>query len=441
MAPFVYTPLPTDTSHLNLRLIKLQPSNDRSAQIRCKIIDYPLVPDRSVSHLYECLSYVWGTSEDPSVIKIETAQNTFDFEVTQNLYAALIQLRDPFFERILWVDAVCINQDDDREKTHQVAAMARIYGLASRVVAWLGEEADESALAFQELKSIAQHQQPQHQLVELADKAWHEAPPIDNVETNLSESINNNHARGILAVDAVLNRAYFRRMWILQEVTAARSVVYKCGQAEMQSSTFISGVEGLSRPTDWELRNRIGAFTMILKLSAYRENVKGQAHLNIDTLLHLVQRFHTYEATDLRDKIYALWGLSSDSKMMRNLQPDYGKPWKDLFEELGRTMFGAEAFSLAAPGSQTMLVRSISCALGKVRFSSHPDAWATEQTLAIESMRVSVQLGEKYNWNQDITIKALTGNIQEDDIAFFIPLVRRLVIARPCNCYFRVLSV
>lgn len=62
-----------------------------------------------------------------------------EFPVTVNLHEALLRLRDPAIERIIWIDAVCIDQDDDTEKTHQIGLMSKIYGQANRVIIWLGE--------------------------------------------------------------------------------------------------------------------------------------------------------------------------------------------------------------------------------------------------------------------------------------------------------------
>lgn len=148
------------------------------------------------------MSYVWGIQEGLKTIYIDKVKKL----VTPNLHAALLQLRIPFFERILWVDAICIDQENEKEKTHQVGAMARIYGFANRVVVWLGEEAEQSALAFEELKNLALR----HQISQLFPKA----PQSDdaNVSSKSHEIACNADTEG--AVYALLNRDYFRRMWV-----------------------------------------------------------------------------------------------------------------------------------------------------------------------------------------------------------------------------------
>lgn len=208
MSSALYTPLPADK--FSIRLIKLQPSENTSAPVICKLITYPIASNGSRGHAYECLSYVWGLPEDRKPIHIDTGEAVVAFEATPNLYEALLHLRDPVFEQILWIDAICINQNDDEEKATQVAAMARIYGLAKRVVIWLGSEADGSALAFQRLKDLAQMQQTLDQPAPIDTSSEH--GDLEKVRHRRLSSVDSEQA-----VHALLGRPYFRRMWVCQE--------------------------------------------------------------------------------------------------------------------------------------------------------------------------------------------------------------------------------
>ncbi|KAF2437435.1 HET-domain-containing protein, partial [Karstenula rhodostoma CBS 690.94] len=327
MAPSLYAPLPAD--RFNIRLIKLQPSDNPSAPILCQLVTYPINSDRPGAHSYECLSYVWGTEEYRKCIEIDIGEAVLNFPATPNLYEALLHIRDPVFEQILWIDAICINQDDDEEKATQVAAMARIYGLAKRVVVWLGPEAEGSTLAFEELRNQAQ--------------SYLSADRSSSDETKPKDE-----------ATALLRRPYFRRMWILQEVTAARNILFKCGDAELQTSTFIAGLDALKRLDDWQIRGRILPFLNLIKSSAFRESLKGQTHLNIEPLTTLIDQFHTHDASNPLDKIYALWGLCSDSQSMTRLQPDYRKSWETLLKDLGKIVFGDHSTIAASKDRQMM---------------------------------------------------------------------------------------
>jgi len=139
-------------------------------------------------------------------IYIKSGTQLVEIHVTHNLHAALTKLRDPHFERILWVDALCIDQKDDKEKAHQVGAMAKIYSLARRVVVWLGEESVDSALAFQTLEGTAPN-----------DLYENQSSADENDENDARERRRQAKAtrrKREQAVLALLNRAYFRRMWV-----------------------------------------------------------------------------------------------------------------------------------------------------------------------------------------------------------------------------------
>jgi hypothetical protein len=156
-----YFPLrssPSGHSGDELRLLVLLPDQD-DAEIRCEIQHASLDGPPQ----YEALSYTWGNPKgknslvpcrgDPSAsypIKVDEGY----LKVGYNLIEALKQLRHDTNPRTLWIDAICINQDDSEEKNHQVKAMARIYSGASRVLAWLGEDDEYTDLAFDTLEEL-----------------------------------------------------------------------------------------------------------------------------------------------------------------------------------------------------------------------------------------------------------------------------------------------
>lgn len=91
---------------------------------------------------------MWGSLENKQLTSVDGAQ----LSVTRNLHAALLRLRDPALDRILWVDAICINQQDLKERAEQVQFMAMVYVCASRVLVWLGEEAQGSIEAMKRIE-------------------------------------------------------------------------------------------------------------------------------------------------------------------------------------------------------------------------------------------------------------------------------------------------
>lgn len=179
MAPYNYLPL-THTNQ-SIRLLRLMPHQDQHADIQCELFEYSLQGSDD-DHLYEALSYVWGNPNVTLPISI----TEYRMDVTVNLHAALLRLRNRLFDRVLWIDAICINQNDQNEKISQIQFMVHIYSKALRVVAWLGEAADNSHLAFQDICADG------------ADE-FRSVPYSNEIE-----------AAGL----ALLQRPWFRRIWV-----------------------------------------------------------------------------------------------------------------------------------------------------------------------------------------------------------------------------------
>ncbi|KAF1846094.1 HET-domain-containing protein, partial [Cucurbitaria berberidis CBS 394.84] len=114
----------------SIRVVRLRAGNVGD-KIQCDLMSGPLT-----SMDFEALSYVWGVTLVPYSIQVDGRP----FYITYNLYSALTELRHPKYERLIWIDAVCINQNDNSEKGFQVRMMREIYAKASRVIVWLGKD-------------------------------------------------------------------------------------------------------------------------------------------------------------------------------------------------------------------------------------------------------------------------------------------------------------
>lgn len=139
----------------SIRLLRLLPNEDKKAPIQCELFHCSLQDSDKRTHPYDALSYVWGdpSKPQPMFVRKHKSISGHNLQVTRNLHEALLRLRNCFVERILWIDAVCINQKDDQEKEQQIQFIARIYGQANRVIVWLGETADDSDQALQEIRN------------------------------------------------------------------------------------------------------------------------------------------------------------------------------------------------------------------------------------------------------------------------------------------------
>jgi hypothetical protein len=120
-----------------IRLLKLLPG-EFSSEIHLQLITQPLT--ETVQLRYDALSYTWGSTQTSALVFV--GENTLD--ITQSLAEALPYLRYPDKSRVLWIDAMCINQRDIVERSQQVKRMAMIYSKAERVVVWLGLESNDT---------------------------------------------------------------------------------------------------------------------------------------------------------------------------------------------------------------------------------------------------------------------------------------------------------
>jgi hypothetical protein len=160
---------------------------------------------------YTALSYVWGDVRDNSPISVDGTV----FLATKNLKLALQYIREVHQDLVLWVDAICINQNDTYERNNQVSLMGTLYSEAKEVIIWLGE-ADETTDG----------------LVRVVQETGLPALPATDAE-NYEESwlqYKNTFARTIFSIAIVGLRPWWNRVWTVQECILARSdPIFRCG--------------------------------------------------------------------------------------------------------------------------------------------------------------------------------------------------------------------
>lgn len=128
---------------VDIRLLRLQPG-DIGSSIFIEL-DHVSLTDKPI---YEALSYTWDLDDQPEVATYSVNLSGASYSVAANLFDALNRPRKKDECRILWIDAICINQNDYMEKGWQVQMMDRVYSAASRVIVWLGGEEPDTNLAF-----------------------------------------------------------------------------------------------------------------------------------------------------------------------------------------------------------------------------------------------------------------------------------------------------
>jgi hypothetical protein len=131
-----YAPL-NSTNH-EIRLLLLAPGNFHD-EVQCALIYTSL----KTKPIFEALSYCWGSPDDPKPIRLDG----HIFRVGVNLESALRHLRYESTQRVLWVDAVCVNQENLVERSQQITLMRDVYESAQNVVVWLGDSENEYLIA------------------------------------------------------------------------------------------------------------------------------------------------------------------------------------------------------------------------------------------------------------------------------------------------------
>lgn len=174
-------------------------------------------------------------------------------KITQSLYDALLQLRKRPPQEY-WIDALCINQADDEERSSQVQMMGHIYREAELVLVWLGTV----PLGLSRRHGDIEWTLPEI-LAFISDEPNGFFKGHDGVRT-LQESISQGGevTRALLALGHLLSRRYFRRLWVIQETALSKKVTFLLGEQSFGPETFFKVVEFINSPLFTRAGRRAG---------------------------------------------------------------------------------------------------------------------------------------------------------------------------------------
>jgi hypothetical protein len=268
---------------------------------------------------YEALSYVWGDRRITRRIFIDGISK----RVTMNLEIALRHLRYVSQPRVLWIDAICINQRNIAERSVQVMHMGEVYKRATGVVAWLGEESSDSNLAFDALNAlptnIVQHWDPQK-----------------NAELDMTVL----EPKYTSAIRSLLLRPWWHRIWTVQESILGPAMLLMCGKREVTADTSCSLafsysyhsraccrgflLKHLKQDAFWDLG---GGIDILHDLGSWQNEGYSRR------LVTLLAQFRSRSCLDPRDKVYGTLGLciGDEGKL---IAPDYTLPVSVVYEQV-----------------------------------------------------------------------------------------------------------
>jgi len=304
------TPLHIDAS-TNIRLLEIIQADDETAPIACTLRVIAL----QESPKYTALSYVWGPPTPAKDILV----NGEPFTVRENLWNFMYQARKDRRTCAFWIDAVCIDQSSNPERTHQVSMMGKIYSEAELVIAWLGTATKYSAQWERAMKTIPTFDEDDHRNF----KRWYKV-------------------YGPSIID-LLDSPYWSRMWIIQEYNLARQITLQCGPHKTTGELVFSLYEpwhryfiryGIKKRPGFQNSLAIGVINTWVRLPSKNLAV-------FVTMTHGVSGRHV--CADRRDRVYALLGLHGLQEPEENsMMPDYSKSILELYAQLVRILLNDE---------------------------------------------------------------------------------------------------
>jgi hypothetical protein len=322
----VYETLQNDDS---IRLMEMCPGQ-QDDPIFCRLHQTRLHASRLA---YEALSYAWGESSDDFVINL----NLRPMRIRKNLFHALRRVRLPDRSRIIWVDALCIDQGNLVERSRQVQLMGSIYKMARNVLIWVGEAPHSRvASAFAVLCSVVNDWQRD------VDGAEHAAYSITrpNRAATVIEYPPPPDSDIWGCVSALFDCSWFWRLWVVQEAVLARSASLMWGQGEIPWR-WVGLAAAIIRTNYYQV---LRSFKMAGIYNAYlMYRVSPASHFAHPfrpvSFLQMLRLTRQFESTDPRDRIYGLLGMP----MLDNnpetgalfIQPDYSLSVDEVFQRVG----------------------------------------------------------------------------------------------------------
>ncbi|KAF4948993.1 hypothetical protein FGADI_9278 [Fusarium gaditjirri] len=232
---YTYMPLSNSSDSSEIRLIKLHPGSGDDP-LRADILHASL-DDPRVAGGYEAVSYAW--EDGHTTDKLETPRGVL--LITPSLFHALHRFRLKDESRILWADAVCINQSDNAEKASQVALMNEIYASAACTLVYLGREANGSEVVGELLIRFARASSSLYRLygrhgMEVLRHIGSTSPAMRAIFEEFG--LQDLEHPSWKALAKLWGRPWFRRVWVIQEFVLSPDVRMFCGEWEASWSVF-----------------------------------------------------------------------------------------------------------------------------------------------------------------------------------------------------------
>ncbi|KAF2651058.1 hypothetical protein K491DRAFT_607655 [Lophiostoma macrostomum CBS 122681] len=453
----IYTPLPKKSHSIRLLYLLCGRWQD---EIYCTLGDWTIA---DAQNRYVTISYTWGN--------IETTRQRFitcnarQIPISDNLYTILRRLRRPDTFVLVWADALCINQSDATERTHQVGLMGEIYKNSYETIIWLGEQQQDDDIGERFADSCMR--QEDRRLAKLGGPpkiAWQgdwrdrrlrthymwDYEPSDPIFGHDSYFLNPEvkkprndifgafclvqslaHGTSSLAIDflgvditkpsmyareeckiidqhgehrnlvvqnarservraglqRLMSKPWWTRIWVIQETVLAQKATVRYGLLSAPWTMFANAAAQFQRDhhrlcldlagtlPDTELLSRFS--NTVLQIDSTRRRYKDESHT---TLLSLLWKYRSLEASDKRDKVYALIGLTTNWQGISPLAPNYNL-------DVGSTFLQTSLSTISRSASLSILAGDFSATLGRKRLKGIP-SWVMDWALPCLQLEV-----------------------------------------------------
>ena len=305
--------MPIDSKEKEIRLIFIE-KGQLSEGLQChfgtaKLADQPV---------YKALSYHWGPKRAPRPV----CGDGISVEIPSNLHEAMRHSRRPDEGIWMWIDALCINQNDIDERNQQVAFMGEVYRNAEEVIVWLEEADAKTDLAMGTIHALGN------------DSSLHwDGRPQDSVPADFFRPEN------LTAVSDLLDKPWWTRVWTLQEAVLAKTLTFLCGPHRLSFEGLVNVSENFFRHNHGccDLKHLSKIAHVVLKFSMQMGSIRSMKDLRAtkDTGTFWSRMLDHRERTssEPKDQVYGFLGIG-DRSSSSIIQPDYSVSDASVYEEV-----------------------------------------------------------------------------------------------------------
>ncbi|KAF2162974.1 hypothetical protein M409DRAFT_26823 [Zasmidium cellare ATCC 36951] len=331
---------PLDPRTHEIRILKLHPGQGFDPLI-CKMEHTSLALKQHTP--YETVSYCWGDNPGETVIELDR----LPAKVTLSAANVIRRMRYPDKYRWLWVDAICINQKDNRtkEKSNQVAIMGLIYRKGWRNLVWLGDDKGHADAVRGALNIVLEDVRRQtadySNLFHLSHTKDGSYDPLRN-----GESLSGLSERNLSSLIRLFSCPWFERLWVAQEVTSAHDNLCHFGSATFPLTDILRVAVWLTHnsqlvPTTLVYNHGFQQARMLWYLVDQEFVPNGVFEAITATMISAWHSCQWMEARHAKDNVYALLGMVRSRKPRPphlHLVPDYDRSDAEVFRDATRIM-------------------------------------------------------------------------------------------------------